>query len=706
MPYTLVPNFLREGGVRTALQAFYNAVIGSSDNAKIISETDPDKISSDMGSGTPLSKSCFSASVMWLQHLKDIVRAEFYRDYFQTPFQLAAAYVLSMRARPTTRLTGYIISKSDPFFEKFFGEVIDITVAIPDLGSALMARCPSEDVEHIKSTTCTLNNVQPIPLVNRMHMVRGRFVEPAHEQLRLVDLRFMETDVESFGMLRQSLAFENFCEYWSRFHGRTLGVPRVIMGNVKVGHEYLEINDFSGRAKVWVHLPPYLGEVFAGPSRVLVVYPYGLGREPKPEALAVEPIESEHEVENKSTKDMVGNEIVRLFLSATTQIRSLKRDANAPAQKLLDKKMLQPTGIIDILKRRSAIHGVLMFLVLEQDATGRTEKGHLHRFVGCDAVTLVNAVAEELATPATVTQDALHWLDGFGLISLDNIGPQVTSFGSEVVLRLLEEELIPKLNGLLDEKTIFLPDAARSVFVPSSTLLHVLNDMDARGTAYPVECKLFWSRSKRETLNETEKRELTGLNKKIFSVLDKSPYPLHTHIIQMEMGKGYNCFELELALEWLKTKDEVNCSDGHMWFRTLENKVRYLLSSAPELFFSFDQLVSLAHGAEKNDLSDIMGKLEKEGRAARVGNSWTAAYGSTDVKTLEHRFVRFAIRQFILEKRDVFKKDLSRFAVDILFEMKNIHMHSMSAVEEVVNEMVEKKEAKKEGKMIIALNKK
>ncbi len=703
MPYTLIPNFLREGGVRAALQAFYNAVIGSTENAKIISETDPDKISSDMGSGTPLSKNCFSASVMWLQHLKDVARLEFYRDYFQTPFQLSAAYVLGMRACPSARLTGYMISKSDPFFEKFYGEVIDFTFAVPELGSTLMVRCPYEDVEHIESTTCTLNNAQPIPLVNRMHMVRGRFVEPAREQLRLADLRFMETDIESFDMNRQSLAFENFCEFWSEFYGRTLGIPRVIAGSVKVGQEFLEIEDFSGRAKMRLRRPAYLGEVPTGPSRVLVVYPYSLGRNPKPETLAVEPIKSEYEFESKPIGTTGGGEIVQLFLSTTKQIKSLKRDAYAPAQKLLDEKMLQPVGIIDILKHRGVIRGVLMFLVHEQDVSGRTEKGHLHRFSEFDVATLTSVVAEELAAPIAEVHDALYWLDGFGLISMENMGSKVTSLGSKVVTRLLEEGLIPKLSGLLDRKTIFLPDAARTLFVPSSTMLHALSDMEERGTVYHAKCKLFWSRTGRNAMSEAERQKLVEIKKKIFTVLDSSPHSLHTSKIQKGVAADYNCFELGLVLEWLESEGDVCSTRPYMWFRKLENKIRDALLYNPDLFFSLEQLVSLARYHEKDDLLNVMEKLKKEGHVARVGDFWTSVEGPTDVKTLEYKFVKFMVRQFILGRQTSLMEDIWRYAGDVLFDMKNIYKHPMTVVDEVLVEMQEKKEIERFEETVVVL---
>lgn len=342
MDNSWIPRFLRESGVRSALQELYAGMTLVTKNADILSKTDISSIKRNTIHGTPLAAKCFMLSVQWLRYLRDFALCEeVFRGQFLEPAVASAKFIIEAReVSPfSMKLQGCVICKSPKFHsQNFLADMQIITIAVPELGSVLSMRCRIEDAKGIHYGNHTIQGVQPIPFINRIHPTRLK-IEPSDARTDLRKLHFCKISFRDVDCFTRSIAFENLCEAWSEQiydddagrHGRRLGAV-CILGGLVLGagngpfitvRDPCESRSKSGhRFYVTTKVLKELGVDLVGLSdwrgrlvRFMAIFWYGQGRKSVPPCPEIIDLEFVEDINELIEDDLIG--LVRLRLEVS-----------------------------------------------------------------------------------------------------------------------------------------------------------------------------------------------------------------------------------------------------------------------------------------------------------------------------------------------------------------------------------------------------
>jgi len=314
-----VPRFFYDVAIRQALQGIYVGIAGSNDNAEILSTLEnPLTISPEQIHGNEVVRYGFLSGIRWLSAISEFVRSD---DIFEfqilTPFRLSAGYLLTIRrmSEPTTILRGLVYSVSKPFFSKFFEQqVIDLSLIIPELGTAMLYRCPAPIVpSNCLFKECEIPYAQPIPLMNRIHPSRfpSGLLSVGSREIVLDRYAFLNISLKDLKAASRSFAFENYCEAESAIYGkRRLGILCILSGRVKyIDEATIILRDILERDSCTLRLSPVCArsitkseelrkeKLVEKPVKVLSIiwYHYSSGRPENPEALYIQKCDDDFE---------------------------------------------------------------------------------------------------------------------------------------------------------------------------------------------------------------------------------------------------------------------------------------------------------------------------------------------------------------------------------------------------------------------------
>jgi len=234
------PRFLCERSIRFTNQSLYVSLVGAGENCKTLLESNLLKSGMTNASGNDLVKRGFQRLVSWLTISSEFCFSpEIYSSEILEPTRSSARFLSEIRKLPkrTTHVSCYLLSKSDPHFDSFFGEkVVTVTVVIPTLKTVSTIRCHAEISGDLSFGEYELNDIQPLPFVNRIHPLNIRdclIAKKKGKGLCLSGLDFLKIYSEDIKNIQSSIALENFCEFHSfQSVGGQLGFPCVVGGKV------------------------------------------------------------------------------------------------------------------------------------------------------------------------------------------------------------------------------------------------------------------------------------------------------------------------------------------------------------------------------------------------------------------------------------------------------------------------------------------
>ena len=322
----MIPYFIRENVVRKYLQALYvSLAIGPKINAESFLYKDFDRLKIDEGQGNVLVKQCFAAVIRWLGRLYEACASpQIFFGQFFNPVKQLSNFVLSVRKmqKRTTQLTGWLIGRSEPFFDRYFKQKVSVlTFLIPELETAVSLHYPLKDPQGLKDmegALCIIDGIQPFPFVNRLHPASAwHFSCADHVKLNLDQADFLKLSLYDVDFITKSLAFENFCEIATeQFQGRhKLGCVCILGGRAiieKGFHHIILESTIKPECRIRlrlsnrlfkiseIHNPAELERYDGKTVRVLAIlwfnwdHPY-LKRILDNEVVAIEPVEDEKE---------------------------------------------------------------------------------------------------------------------------------------------------------------------------------------------------------------------------------------------------------------------------------------------------------------------------------------------------------------------------------------------------------------------------
>ena len=139
---------------------------------------------------------------------------EIFTEQILEPARCAARFIVNIRrfSSSTTTLDGIIFARSNPYYNKAFGEDrITLSVILPEIESVMSLPCSAKEYGEINYGDHIISGVQPIPYVNRMHYaVLSLKKKDQATATALSHLDFLKVSLHDIGKLTHSLAFENF----------------------------------------------------------------------------------------------------------------------------------------------------------------------------------------------------------------------------------------------------------------------------------------------------------------------------------------------------------------------------------------------------------------------------------------------------------------------------------------------------------------
>jgi hypothetical protein len=315
----MVPRFFYDSFIRTALQGIYAGIVRSDTNAEMLCGLENSlTIPREQVGGSEIARRGFLSGMRWLDAISDFIRPEVFASQILTPLKLISTYLLGVRKmrRTTTTLRGLVYSSSDPFFSKYLNqEVVDLSLVVPQLGAAMLYRCPVQAVPR----DCLLKeyripDAQPIPLVNRIHPSRfpDRLTDMTSGRITLDGYGFLNISLRDLKMAYRSFALENYCMAKSSIYGgKRLGMVCLISGKIRyIDDGMIVLGDILKIDNYYTLRPaPFCAQKLAEdegvkrerlvgkPVKILCIawYRYSRGRPENPEALYVQRCEDELE---------------------------------------------------------------------------------------------------------------------------------------------------------------------------------------------------------------------------------------------------------------------------------------------------------------------------------------------------------------------------------------------------------------------------
>jgi len=688
-----------ESVLRKWLNDIYVGIVHSTENCEFLVSQKPENYDYSMIKGNELTRECMINACYWLQGIRRFVRdSETFEAQFLKPAQISAEYILKIRNNaPTTSIQGWVFSKSEPYDDSRFGiERVTISMVVPSLKTIMSLRLRTEESQRIDYGFYEFAEVQPVPLVNRLHQFHPK-IAPLDKKFFLKSCDYLKVYFDDFEKFSDSIEMSNFCEINSvqsglRHHlGSAFVVPCKIL---KTRQPRITIQStVSDSTKTLLMSDQllknldcdFLDSLKKKTARLLAVQWYDPGDSDelskKTEVLAIELEENlsdlqndeligfvrlRNEVSTKKLKEVFGdvslnssaslilekenvkfstsvdsqNFVIDEFLKSVEHLRQLGSSARKDEHiqlncfDVIDKEKLSAAGLAKLVKNNNIVSGILNNILKTMDT-----KGELSRVSNISKVLGINEDSIRRNVSLLRHLEIVENVDGM---------LQITSKGKKVMLVALKNKINDEiLNSSQD--IISIPDF-KTDFSPS-LLCDFLKKPESE--YFPVilksgKNKLFWTKTQDENIRKMFQERFDFMKSQIILATRSLNYPFTTSKAMEEnlkINDQIDFFSTKFLINEL-VKENVLIPSGKSWRLPLENRVRSLLGENPDYVYSLDEIISLLSIPlmSKEETLNILNKLDSEGIISLIPPRGWSSKGS-EIEKSEKRLMNIMMKR-------------------------------------------------------------
>jgi|GEM_PF-6644729 hypothetical protein len=682
--------FLVEAIIRPKLTEFYLTISKSTANARSMSSKDPWNIEPSAYEGTDMVKQCMRRVCHWLETVKDFcVDEEVFREQILDPMKIAAKYLVSVRnlKKHTTTVSGWVFEKSEPYVDPNYGtRRITLSLVVPMLQTVFSIRMKEEEADRITNTTYEFDEVEPIPLVNRLYFVHPRYRESGKKP-SLADWNFLKIGFGDHSVFKNSLELENFCEIQSSQHlGRHhLGAPFIVGGKMTSFREpTITIRSMIDEQSITFNMSDDLHknmsldklEIMEGKFvRVMAIQWYDPTEDSegtkRPEVVFVEP---ESDLNRIVEDDMVG--YVRMRTSVSLQdLAQRYRQVNpsnisaleissgfakfvhqeAPTDDVISEYLKAKSLLRDV---RSAIKSDSLIQVSQHEVIDQikvsikglafliTKYGLLSEIINFILRTKdefgVWPMQEEILKYFDADKETIgkkiRWLRYLNLLEKNDARIACTKIGYDVA-EIVSSEEIGKLIASLGTDIISIREVSNSIIIPS--LLTRFLDTNSSGFIPSIinkrKNRLYWIRNSANTDDVVRRAEedFSLSSGRMLSVMRKTNFPFTTMKVLEEMQKNgipASFFVADITMKELAAIGKLLRS-GESWEYPLHERIIDFLRYNPDAFFSSSEIIrdNSIPLADQEKVHKILNELKAGGAISMIGgDTWTLSENLQD----------------------------------------------------------------------------
>lgn len=717
----------------------YDAIVAAAKNADLLSAVDPADIRIEECEGTAWSKNSMMRVCDWLGAIRAVSASE---DIFQSqildPIRTSVRCLSAFRrlAPSTTELDVWIFGVSRQYrYEHYEEDKITAFAVVPELESVMSVRVGADDPDRVSPGFYRIGNVQPIPLVNRLHQTRPTFTKICRKPA-LEDWNFLKTGFGDQDSLNSSAEMEHFLEVESaqseqRHH---LGAAFILACKITAVREP---NIFVQRVRGKETANMAISESLATSgvlgdfalegkyARVLAVQWYDAGDEGAqklPETFMVEPI-SERDalmdeitghvrvrgsttveelesmygradlstakalsvegtvsyVHKRSSEDPVADE----FLKSSARLKNLRVSFRGDSSlqvrwvDVIDDNRMSARGLATLLKGRAQLRDVLGYVQTHIDDTGEAATDR--------------EIADSLGSELDGTKRLLRWLKYLGLAEKKDGRIWSTGAARDALAGAFSDH-IAKIEGASD--LVSIPELACSA--PQSAVVSGLSRPG--GEFVPLQDggranRLYWLRKGADGSVAAEaERKLRELRRSVLAIARSVSFPVTAKYIAQEAlraGLPISHFVANAAAESLAYHGRF-VQSGESWEYTITQRVADFLSDNATAEFTVDAILSGAcvAGRDRDLAVEALRSLAQEERTTELsGGIWSCRRSEEQIRSHFKEKLKSAALSMIRSKKNGMDRNmlisrLHRFASDIDSE-RRLRDHGKSAIDAV-----------------------
>ena len=676
---------LSELGMRGAMSRLYAAMVLSSSNTDAIREGRVHGPAEDAG-GNTTAVSCMTELSRWIGALETFTGQADLENEFLFPIRKSAESLQHMREddRRSTDVEGLVFAVSGPQYDDAAGQDLKtVSALVPSLESAMCIRVKNWDEDN-GTGWHVFGNVQPVPLVNRMHPTKKHRITPAESTNGLEGMGFLKCPLSDAGCFRKSVAMENFCEVYSRQKQKRhmLGAPLILHGRVtSIDPNRISL---SGCGRSEAYLTAYLsedacmtfaekrtGELEGEYARVLVVAWYWSdydGRREKPEyeayivektdlngaltgdveglvrvlgPTAVEMIEDRYgyvpespslvrEADRVSFRNRGGTEadhVQRQFLESTREIRNTRQAADGSIH-CFPKITPGIRGPMPKAGDESAALQILLFIIKNEDCGVPVTRGRVRtRF---HAGSLPGMRLLESRRHVTEREG------GFAV---------ATANGRRAGYEQTVEDLGRGLGPLM-APAVFLPDLETGQTPPSFVVTYLEKSGYRRIKVDGYACKIALYRDGAPERDvDACAAKVREWAEKILDEFGSVSHPLTPAYLAPRMPEAASAVPaiyVEKVLNMMENDGRVRRDGGGSWSVSMKDRIRRVFSKHPKEILSKEQVMRRATvaGRDVDAVEEILHQLLNDGLLSEIpGGKW-ATPETADAKRAEELYER------------------------------------------------------------------
>ncbi|MEM4253392.1 MAG: hypothetical protein QXE84_07715 [Candidatus Nitrosotenuis sp.] len=682
--------FLEEAIIRPKLTEFYLTISKSTENARSMSSKDPWNIEPSAYEGTDMVRQCMRRVCHWLETVKDFcVDEEVFREQILDPMRITAKCLVSMRSlkKHTTTVSGWVFEKSEPYVDPNYGtRRITLSMVVPMLQTVFSIRMKEEEADRITNATYEFDEVEPIPLVNRLYFVHPRYRESGKKP-SLVDWNFLKIGFGDHGVFKNSLELENFCEIQSSQHlGRHhLGAPFIIGGKMTSFREpTITIRSMIDDQSITFNMSDDLHknlsldklELMEGKFvRVMAIQwydPTGDSNGTKrPEVVFVEP---ESDLSRIVEDDMVGyvrmrtsvslqdlaqryqhvdpanisafeissgfvkfvhqdvptDDVVTEYLKAKSFLRdvrsAIKSDSliQVSQHEVIDQTKVSIKGLAFLITKDGLLSEIINFVLRTKDESGMWPmQEEILKYFDADRETIGKKI---------------RWLRYLNMLEKNGSQVACTKIAYDVA-EIISSDEIGKVVASLGTDIVSIREISNSIIIPS--LLERFLDTNSSGfipaTINKRKNRLYWIRNSADTDDVVRRAEedFRLSSGRMLSVMRKINFPFTTMKVLEEMQKNGIPTSFFVADRTMKELAAIGklLRSGESWEYPLRERIIDFLRYNSNAFFSSSEIIrdNSIPLADQEKVHKILNELKAGGAISMIGgDTWTLSENLQD----------------------------------------------------------------------------
>lgn len=679
-----LPYFLQEHAVRKALQALFVSTALSTENAGLVLNTDPSKATFPEPKGNPMARSAFKWAWRWLARQYEFsVSPQIFEEMILNPVRSSCRFLLEARSlqKRTTSVICYVFSKSTEWYDRMSNErMVMLSVLIPQLQTASTIRVPADRARNVSYGVWRIENVQPVPFVNRLHPFNAQFTK-VKSSPATGTIDYLKTSMSDRAILPKCFVPELFCEVQSlQLDRRRLVMPCLMTGMlVSVQTPLLTLrnpldqNDFMQAAitqclMAQIQQQGITLESMAGKTVLALV---GLLYRPKkewyPEVFLLEAVDEK----NESIDDLIGHIRVRTNVAAEAVAFRYGREIlnKLPASIIKVNNELKFAGrhiegsdkIISILskevakleKMRSDAGGVIAHTTRRIYDRRKVSVDGLIRLVSQDGIRkqaivsllrlkdhlsnipkYVPDIIRMLGDDGPKLAEAIQWMHDLGIIKREESGMQFTTVGAQVADSVIGPDMAAPIDTALRSGRVIDVIAFSSLNkFPVSSVVGALKKMEDEGRVKCLSiggrrCKLLWLPVSNQNVNEG-RNIIEGKLKQVLTIMRNSPCSVSTAEIASALAteklQGAS-YVVEMLLQELLARGKIS-NEKQSWVYPLQQRVVDFVDEEVQGRFRIEELMSTMNisTAEKYNVSNLLAGLARKQILTEIGPGiWTA----------------------------------------------------------------------------------